>query len=104
MFDKILKIIHAPKPNPKAVKPMFDHDKETRFKPSTVYEASPLQTERNSLYLLRILMWQRAKGELNGIAALSEITPASEFNKNLATKIRSVITDLDYLIQQVQKR
>ena len=104
-IDKFFHAFKPNRPNMKAIKGMFDYEKDVNSRPSsTVYTASPLQTERNSLYMLRILMWERAKGELNGIAALSDTQPASEESAALATKIRGMITEIDYLIHKIEKR
>ena len=103
-IDKFFKAFTPNRPNMKAIKSMFDNEREYRKSPTTVYESSPLQTERNFLYILRVLMWERAKGELNSIAALSELRPTTDAGVFLATKIRGIITDLDSLVERLPRR
>jgi len=104
-IDKFFTAFRPNRPNMKAIKGMFEYEQEMQSKPSaTVYESSPLQTERNFLFILRVLMWERAKGELNSIAALSGLRPTTDAGTYLATKIRDIITELDNLIERLPRR
>jgi hypothetical protein len=104
-FDKFFEAFKPNRPNMKAIKSMFEYEKSVQNKQgSTVYQSSPLQTERNFLFILRVLMWERAKGELNSIAALSEMAPTTNANIMLSTKIRGMISDIDHAISKLPKR
>jgi len=104
-IDKFFEAFRPNRPDMKAIKSMFEYEQEIQKKPPlTVYESSPLQTERSFLYVLRVLMWERAKGELNTIAALCELRPTTDAGVFLATKIRGIITEIDGLVERLPKR
>jgi len=104
-IDRFFDAFRPNRPDMRAIKAMYEHETEKQSQhPTTVYQSSPLQTERNFLYIIRILTWERAKGELNSIAALSELRPTTEAGLLLATKLRGIITEIDNIVEKMPKR